>query len=152
VGDQPSLGPFVPDDSFLRHIDRPRHVTDDSLSWEVFKPREQEDSLSFTYQDSRLRTEEGLQAYQCDKALPFGDFPGICKLTFYDLSQRLEPPLPPRPDWDRADEKYGHLHCVTDCPTRQLHMEQMAKLATRNGLLCRFVRTRKKKRRRLTEP
>ena len=145
MGDQANLGPFVAEDSFLRRIDRKRYVMDGGLvGWGVFQPREQEPSLSFTYQGEELKTDEGLSVYHEATALPSGDLPGICKLTFYDLSQSLDPPLPPRSEPDHADKDYGHLHCSTDCPRGQLHMEQMAKLASRNGLLRPFVRSRKK--------
>jgi hypothetical protein len=146
VGNQPSLGPFVAEDSFLRHIDRKRHIADDGgVSWEVFKPRNGEPSLSFTYRDKELKAEQGLKAYQEYKALPHGDLPGICSLSFDDLTRSLEPPLPPRPERNVADERYGHLHCVTDCPRDEVHMERMAKLATRNGPVCPFVRAHKRK-------
>ena len=145
MGNQTSLGPFVAEDSFLRRIDRKRHAMADGLvSPEVFKPRAKESSLSFTYQDEQLKTGEGLNEYHEARALPSSDLPGICSLPFYDLSEAIDPPLPPRPEIDRADEKYGHLHCITDCPRDHLQMEQMAKLASRNGLLRPFVRARKK--------
>ncbi|MHC4091836.1 MAG: hypothetical protein ACYSVY_16480 [Planctomycetota bacterium] len=143
MGDQPSLGPFFAEDGFLRRVDRKRRIADDIVTWEAFKPRESEAHLSFTYEDDSLKTDEGLTAYHRAKALPRGDLPGICKLTFHDLTQALEPPLRPRPERDRSDEEYGHLHCVTDCPSDELHMRKMATLATRNGVLRRFIRHRK---------
>lgn len=144
MGDQASIGPFVADDSFLRRIDRKRHIHDDSVTWEAFKPRESEQSISFTYRDGSLNTQEGLQRYHRDRVLPLGDLPGICKLAYYDLTVSLEPPLPPRSEPDLTDTKYGHLHCCTDCPRNEIHMEMMAKLATRYGILCPFVRHKKR--------
>jgi hypothetical protein len=145
VGDQPSLGRFVAGDSFLRHIDRRRHIAGDgTIAWGVFKPRSSELSLSFTYRDEALKMERVLDEYQQDKMLPHGDLPGICYLSFYDLTESLDPPLPPRSEPYPADEKYGHLHCITDIPRDEIHMEKMAKLATRNGVLRPFVRASKK--------
>jgi hypothetical protein len=147
VGDSTRLGPFVADDSFLRHIDRKKRLMDDgTIAPEAFKPRNGETSLSFTFQNKLLNSEAGLEHYQRDKVLQSGDLPGICKLTFYDLTQALEPPLPPRSVPEPRDEKYGHLHCCTDCPRDQIHMAKMAKLATRNGVLRPFVRSGKRKR------
>ena len=146
MGDQASVGPFVAGDSFLRHIDRKRHVMDDgAVSWEAFKPRDAEPSLSFTYQSEELRTEIQLTQYQRDKALPHGDLPGLCSLTYHDFTDALRPPLVPRRDPVEADEQYGHLHCVTDRPRDQIHMDKMAKLATRNGVLRPYVRRRRRK-------
>lgn len=144
MGDQPSLGPFIAEDGFLRRVDRRARIRDDIVHWQVFEPRSQETGLSFTYQHDSLKTDQGLTAYHRAKALPSGDLPGICKLTFHDLTQALEPPLAPRPERDHSDKEYGRLHCVTDCPRDQLHMVKMAKLATRNGVLRRFKRLRKK--------
>ncbi len=143
MGDQARLGPFIAEDSFLRHIDRKRRATADGVNWEVFKPRPAERSLSFTYQDVRLMSDSGLDEYRLDKAMPSGDLPGICKLTYYDLTEALEPPLPPRPRHDPEDPKYGDLHCETGLPRDQIHMEKMAKLATRNGVLRVFERGKK---------
>ena len=144
MGYKPGLDSFVADDSFMRRIDRKRRVTNDGMvSWEVFKPREGEESLSFTYQNDPLKTEHGLTQYQIDRKMPSGDLAGICKLTFSDLTAILKPPLSPRQEDDNTDSKYGKLHCITDCPGDQIHMEQMAKIATRNGLLRPFIRKKK---------
>ncbi len=141
MGDEARVGLFVADDSFLRHIDKKRLVMSNGLlSHEVFKPREGEPSLSFTYQDANLRTQRGLDQYQQDKVLLHGDLPGICKLTFDDLTESLKPPLPPHLEVNDSDKWYGHLHYVTDCPLNESHMEQMAKLASRHGLLRAFVK------------
>ncbi|GMU20993.1 MAG: hypothetical protein AMXMBFR13_10890 [Phycisphaerae bacterium] len=146
MGDDSRLGPFVADDSFLRRIDRKNRIRDGGLvTWEAFKPREDESALSFTYQDHSLKTDEGLRRYQTVKMLPSGDLPGACKLTFHDLTQSLAPPLPPRQEVDDGDPDYGHLHCVTDPPQSDIHMEQMAKLATRNGLVLPFVPKKKRR-------
>lgn len=119
-------------------------MLDGTISWEVFRPREDEPSLSYTLQNESLRTSSGLEQYQRDKELPSGDLPGICKLTHYDLTEALQPPRPPRFEHDLADPKYGHLHCVTDRPHDDVHMEKMAKLATRNGLIRPFVNAPKR--------
>ncbi len=141
MGDNSRLGPFAADDSFLRRIDRKNRLTQDGIvSWQAFKPRDEEMSLSYTYQNDVLKTAEGLLRYQRDNVLSSGDLPGACRLTFYDLTEALKPPLPPRPEEDTQDTKYGLLHCVTDLPQDEIHMDKMAKLATRNGVVLPFVR------------
>jgi hypothetical protein len=86
-----------------------------------------------------LTTPEGIDAYQKYHALqPSNDLPGICRVSFLDLVERLDPPLPPRSEPNVTDTVYGHLHCSTACPDR-LTMEKLAKLATVNGLLKPFV-------------
>jgi len=137
VGAQPTLGPFVAEDSFLRHVDREKRIKNGTVSQEVFKDKHE--TLSFTYQDEGLRTEAGLGQYQRDKELGSGDLPGLCKITFHDLTVSLQPPLPPRPDRNPDDEKYGHLHCCTDRPIDDVHRRKMAHLAERNGIVRPFV-------------
>ena len=137
------VGPFVADDSFLRHVDRKNRIRDGVVSQEAFKDKHE--TLSFTYQDQNLKTEDGLDQYQRDKALPSGDLPGLVRLTFHDLATTLEPPLPPRPDPVPQDEKYGHLHCCTDRPTDDVQRREMARLAVRNGIVAEFVRKKKRK-------
>lgn len=146
MGNHANLGAFVADDSFLRHVSKKRHIADDgTIGREAFQPRVGEPTLSFTYQAETLRTDEALSAYQIDKKIPgSGDLPGICKLTYYDLTEALQPPLPPRFDEVPEDPKYGSLHYVTDIPKDSIHMEMMAKLATRNGVLRPFIKARKK--------
>lgn len=109
------------------------------VSWEVFKPRDNESALSFTYRDESLQSEDDVQRYQKAKVLGHGDLPGLCGLTFSDFTVTLKPPLPPRVQRDASDLEYGHLHCVTDRPHNQLHMEKMAKLATRNSMILPFI-------------
>ena len=138
MGGKASLGPFDPEDSFLRRVSTKAAIKDGTVGWRAFD--DQHPTLSFTFQDDDLQTGPGMQTYQRDKALPSGDLPGICKLTLYDLTESLRPPLPPRADRDPEDEKYGHLHCCTDCPVNDDHRRKMAKLATRNGILREFVR------------
>lgn len=140
MGPREGVETFTPDDSFLRRIDRKRHALDGIVAADVFRPRPNETTLSFTYQDALLRQGGALAAYQRAKRLPSGDLPGICRLTFHDLTSKLDPPLPPRPEQDETDPAYGHLHCVTDCPVDEIHREKMAKLATENLLLMSFVR------------
>lgn len=145
MGDQPTLKPFLPEDSFLRRVGTKRYLKDGLVSRDAFRPRNAEASLSFTWQDESLRSEEALDEYQRHNALPqSGDLPGLCRLTYHDLTVSLSPPLPPRHEPDDADPRFGHLHCATDLPRDELHMEKMAKLATRNGLVRLFVRARRK--------
>ncbi|MEW6249309.1 MAG: hypothetical protein AB1716_01580 [Planctomycetota bacterium] len=139
MADLPGLGPFDPRSTFLRRLDRKRLVSADGVvSWGAFAPRPAEFSLSFTYECSGLRSAMSLEVYRRAKVLPSGDLPGLCRLSLDDLTARLKPPLPPRSEPDSKDELYGRLHCVTDLPVNQAHMEAMAKLATRNGVVRRF--------------
>ena len=147
MGDpQPRLKSLVAEDCFLRRVTRPKHVKDGVVMAEAFKDRYP--TLSFTFQDDDLKTDAGLEAYREEKAndLESRDLPGICVLTHEDLTVRLEPPLPPRPDRDQTDEKYGHLHCCTDRPRDLQHREKMAKLAGKHPEwlreLVRFKRRR----------
>ena len=137
MGAQPTLGPFVARDSFLRHVDREKRIKNGTVSQEVFKDKHE--TLSFTYQNPVLRTKEGLVQYQQDKEFESGDLPGLCRLTFHDLTVSLQPPLPPRSDPVPEDKKYGHLHCCTDRPIDDVHRRKMAHLAERNGIVRPFV-------------
>ena len=129
------LGLFEVNDAFLRRIDRRRWIArDGTIAPEAFLAREGESSLSFTYQGSGLRDNAALDDYQRVYRLPSGDLPGLCRLTYGNLTRDLETPLPPRHNPDDNDAVYGHLHYVTDCPTR-VQMEQMAMLATWNGVV-----------------
>jgi hypothetical protein len=123
-------------------VDRKRHIKKGTVSPEVFE--DQHGTLSFTYQNERLRTEEGLDQYQRDKALKSGDLPGLCKLTFYDLTVTLRPKLLPRWHPVPEDEKYGRLHCCTDRPADDVHRRKMAHLAERNGIVRPFVPKKKR--------
>ena len=126
------LAPFDPQDGFLRRTDRKRYIKQGGVVfWEAFKPRDGEPTLSFTYQDNQLKDEDALRQFQLHNELPHGDLPGICRLTFGDLSVFLTPPLPPRFKDDPDDERYGRLHCVTDLPALQVQMELMAELASK---------------------
>lgn|GEM_PF-3734229 len=146
MGDQQSLGPFCSEDCFLRRIAKKRHVArDGTVSPEVFDVTDADDTLSFTFQDDNLKTEEGLDRYQRETAFPSGARLGICWLSYDDLTVSLDPPLPPRHEPDPEDEKYGHLHCVTDCPKSYVRMVQMAKLATDNGVVRHFDPHRKRR-------
>ena len=141
MGDQTSIG-FAAGDCFLRRVSKPRAVRNNVVTWEAFS--DSWDTLSFTSRDANLLTDHGLRQYQLDKALPRRDLPGICQLSFEDLAERLEPPLPPRNDPAPDDDKYGHLHCVTDRPYDEAHRIRMATLATEHGVLLNFVPRRKR--------
>lgn len=147
MGGKASVGSFVAEDCFLRHVDRRRYLKRGIVKPEAFD--DHHENLSFTFQNAGLQTEAGLDQYQRDKALPSEDLPGICKLSFYDLTESLSPPLPPRRDPNPDDERYGHLHCCTDRPIDWGHRVQMAKLASRYGVLREFVRRKKAARERL---
>lgn len=144
MGDQPSLGPFAAEDGFLRRIDRKRYIdAEGAIHPDVFKPRDDESSLSLTYQDTSLQSQTDLERYRESKRLPSGDLPGLCKLTFHDLTESLNPPRPPRPEKDPDDKEYGWLHCVIDPPKDDVHGDEMAKLATRNGVLYRYEKSKR---------
>jgi len=140
------LTSFSIEDSFLRRISSRGCVREDgTIGADAFthRPEKKETALSFTYQDGTLKTKAQLDDYHRYNRLPSGDLPGICRLTFYDLTEGICPPLPPRHEPDPADERYGHLHCVTGLPHNEVHKEQLAKLATRNGIVRRFVRAKR---------
>ncbi|UCC30258.1 MAG: hypothetical protein JSU86_18920 [Phycisphaerales bacterium] len=136
MGARPTLGPFVDADSFLRHVDRKNRIRRGVVSHKVFKDKHE--TLSFTCQNAVLRTGKGLDQYQRDKAFESGDLPGLRRLTFYDLTVRLQPPLPPRSDPNPDDERYGHLYCCTNRPSDD-QREKMAHLAEGNGIVRPFV-------------
>lgn len=140
MGDRPGIEPFTALDSFLRTIDRKRYVKDGVVQWEVFMCRKNEPSLSFTFRDAALTTDEGLDRFRRIRELPLGGFPGICFLTCEDLVEKLRPPLRPRHTIRREDPHFGDLHCSTDCPMDEGHAEAMANLASENGVLCIYKR------------
>ena len=142
MGAESLIEPFALDDIFLRRVGS--RIKHGAVSFKAFKPRADERTLSFTFRGPELKTEEGLKQYQRDKVLPSGDLPGICSLSFLDLTELLNPPLPPRCAPDPEDAKYGHLHCETDVPEDEVHMERMARLATKGGVLCEFERIRRR--------
>lgn len=141
MGDQAGVVSFTTDDRFLRRVSKAGSIKRGAVGAGAFQDKHP--TLSFTLQDAVLKDPAGLDRYQRDKALPSGDLPGICALTFHDLTESVKPPLPPRHEPDRADTKYGHLHCCTDRPIDDDHRDNLAKLATRNGVLCQFIPNRK---------
>lgn len=142
MGVESSLGPFANEDSFLRRFLKRGLIKDGTVSAEAFEDKHE--TLSFTFQDDGLRTDHGLNDYHSAKELPSGDLPGLCKLTFHDLTVTLRPPLPPRPDPDPQDDEYGHLHCCTDQPSSDAQRTLMARLAERHGVVRPFVRKKKR--------
>ena len=143
MGNSSNVAPFVSTDEFLRRAGKKRHVKLGVVHWEVFA--DSHPTLSFTLRNDDLRTEDGLDRYQELKAFPSDDLPGICMLTFLDLTDRLRPALPPRRDPDGQDATYGHLHCSTDRPSGQIQMEVMAELANKHGVLREFILKRKRR-------
>ena len=137
MGAKASLEPFAPEDGFLRRIVYANHIKRGYVHWRAFK--DAHPTLSFTYRDDELATCAGLDLYQIRKALPSGDLPGICMLTFLDLTCSLEPPLEPRQEVDNEDEYYGELHCVTDQPVDKAQRQEMAKLAAKRQDVLRSV-------------
>lgn len=137
------VDPFVAHDSFLRRVGRKGDIKNGIIALAVFKDKHV--TLSFTYQDDDLRTENAVSQYQLDKVLGSGDLPGLCRLTFRDLAVEVQPALPPRFVCDPDDEKYGHLHCCTSQPSDREQQMKMAKLATLNGIVREFVPKKKRK-------
>jgi len=130
---------FSRDDWFIRRVASKKHIKPWHIHWRAFKPRKDERALSYTLQDEDLRTPAGIDRYQLHHVLPKGDLPGLCRVSYVDLVERLSPPLPPRLTVDEDDDRYGHLHCSTDCPDRD-HMERLAKCALENKVLRCYVR------------
>lgn len=141
MGDEASVATFAPDDNFLRRISKRGNIKEGVVHAGAFD--DGHSTLSFTLQDGNLRTEAGIDEYHRDKALPSGDLPGIICLSFHDMTEAVRPPLPPRREPDPEDEKYGHLHCCTDRPEDEAQRDQLAKLATRNGVVRQLVRKKK---------
>lgn len=137
MGAKANLEPFAPEDGFLRRIVWPQHIKRGFVHWRVFK--DNHPTLSFTYRNDELKTRDGLDLYQVRTVLPSGDLPGICVLTFLDLTCLLEPPLEPRQEVDIEDEYYGEIHCVTDQPVDKAQRQEMAKLATKHQDILRSV-------------
>jgi hypothetical protein len=128
-----------PGDWFLRRVARWYHIKGGAVHWKAFRPEPAERALSYTLQNDDLRTPNGLDQYQLYWVFPSGDLPGICKLSYVNLTEDLKPPLPPWPEPDETDKKYGHLHCHTDLPRDKDSMRRLAVLATENGVVRPFV-------------
>lgn len=147
---QGKVAHFINDDGFLRRVSNAGSLKSNGMVQEkAFKPRQNEEALSFTFQDVSLESEDAIRQYQLDNELPHGDLPGIFMLTFGDLTVKLEPPLPPRRTPDSSDAKYGELHCSTDLPQDKDHREKMAllatdRIATDRGVNIEFVPKRKR--------
>jgi len=129
--------PFALEDGFLRRIVFPNLIKNGVVRRKAFK--DNHTTLSFTFRNDELKTSAGLDFYQSRKKLPSGDLPGLCMLTYGDLTLALEPPLEPRHERDTEDEYYGNLHCVTDRPVHDDQRERMAKLATKHKEVLRPV-------------
>lgn len=140
MAEGPSLE-FDASTSFLRRLSRRSHLRDRVVSADAFVDKHP--TLSLTFRDERLRSDAGLQAYREAKRLQYGDLPGLCELTYPDLTQRVFPPLPPWHERDPDDPSYGESHCNTDKPS-SAQAEQMAALATRNSVLIPLTRAKRK--------
>ena len=143
MADQPVLTPFRPNDRFLRRVGLPGQIKRGLVRWQAFKKTDS--TLSFTFQDESLRDEASLDRYQAHYArFVDGNLPGIVWLSFEGLSSKLSPPLVPRREPDKeTDPIYGHLHCVTDAPSDNGHMQLLAKLVNDRdfgGILREFVK------------
>lgn len=134
---------FTSNDFFLRRVAKPRYIRDGIVQAGAFE--DNDEKLSFTFQNDDLRTDSGLTKYQryYSKKLISGDWPGIIRLSFRDLTESLDPALPPSLDEDEDDEEYGYLHCSTDPPRDAHHRDLLAELATRHGIVRPFFRKEK---------
>lgn len=101
------------------------------MHWRAFKPRQGETTCSFTIQNDELRTDEGIERYRERKVTTEGIRPGICMLSFHELTERVKPPLVPRFDCDDQDPFYGESHYCTDAPDRD-QQEVMAFFASKH--------------------
>lgn len=126
-------------DSLLRHVSYADQLIDGVVDPGVFKARASkgETSLSFTLRADELESPAQLKDYQQKVRLPSGDLPGICWLSISNfrttnVAVRHDPePLTVNP--------YGDLHCSSDVPD-SLQRKELARLATKNGVLCPFVK------------
>ena len=126
MGREPSLEPFANEDRFLRRVSKKRHIRRGLIQADAFDDKHP--TLSLTLEEQMVKGAAALDQYREYHVLPHGDLPGICALSYRDLTIDLEPPLPPREDPDSADLRYGHLHCCTDRPC-DTQREKMATLA-----------------------
>lgn len=127
-------------DEFLRRAAYPKHVMDNTVYWKVFHCRGSDNSLSFTLRTNELLTQDGIDRYQSCQELPSGDLPAVVMVSYSNLTKDVPPPpLAPRREDDPSDLGYGHLHCVTPCPSRQ-QAKDLANIATQTGnILAPFV-------------
>jgi hypothetical protein len=124
------------DEQFIRRFAKTTAVKKDRVVLPAaFEPRVEEAALSFTFRDETLQSREALLRYRHHFEIqPSGTLPGLCFLTYANLTEGLQPPLPPRYSDDETDPVYGHLHHLTDLPS-ETQQNQMATQATQNGLL-----------------
>lgn len=139
MADRPLVRALSREDWFLRRVAYNNHIKHDTVHWKAFRPEREETALSYTLQAEDLGAADGIDRYQLYWVFPSGDLPGICRLSYVNLTEDLEPPLPPWPDLDETDERYGHLHCHTDLPRDKDSMRRLAVLATENGVVRPFV-------------
>ena len=119
MADRPALTPLTNDDWFIRRnaYKNGFKVTPNGVvvAGKVF--RESHGSMSLTRKTPELKTEAALKAYQLAHQLPSGDLPGLCSVSFKNLVEDVPPPpLQPRYELEIADDRYGHLHYVTEPP------------------------------------
>lgn len=119
------------DSWFLRRINFPNLVRRGEVDRGVFKPRKTDLTSSYTLQNERLQTTEGLYHYRLKWTTREQVVPGLCRLSYADLDRAS---LPPRHDPDPTDPEYGELHCSTDLPSREQQVI-LAKRASENGII-----------------
>jgi len=123
------------DQHFIRRFSKRTAVQKDRVVLPAaFEARSGESALSFTLRSKSLQEKEALLKYQRHFVLSSGDLPGLCFLTRANLTNDLQPPLPPRFKAAEDDQVYGKLHHETDVPN-ETQRNQMAVQATQNGLL-----------------
>lgn len=123
----PTLTCFDDQDEFLRRVGFESNFKRDVLRWKAFK--EQDPRMSWTFRNNVLFDDKELDAYHGYFSERFGQpLAAVLRFTFFGLTRVIDPPLEPRADHDPTDAVYGHLHCSTDQPRDQAHMERLAKL------------------------
>ncbi|MCH7884295.1 MAG: hypothetical protein IIC01_03505 [Planctomycetes bacterium] len=124
---EPALMPFADNDEFLRRVGFDNLIKRDHIHWRAFKDKDVR--MSLTFRDKGLQSGAGLDAYHEYFSELFGkSIPAILWLSFYGLTRCIDPPLEPKHDPDPNDLKYGHLHCSTNAPRDNAHMQLLAKL------------------------
>lgn len=145
MGDGTAVITLTADSWFLRRVSTRKHIKPDAVHWRVFKARQNEPSISYHLMVEDLATPQGIDRYQLHyQSRDTGDLPGICRLSYVNLAEDLDPPLPPRSTPDEDDDPlYRHLHCSTDPPPDEDTMRRLAKLATKNGILRPYIRAQR---------
>lgn len=127
-----------PDSILMRRIRLPDQVRRNGVvAPQAFKASR--GTLSLTLRSDELQSQASLHEYRryWKERLRLERGPAICVVHHRDLVSALNPPLPPRHAIDDEDERFGHLHYVTDEPNEE-QRKRLATIATGYGLLANF--------------